>query len=71
MEAPLTGGLCDQQRVNQETSDKFRCVRLIEWSSEWLTAVVDLMVDFDVGSRVEVSRWKSLRQRRRIGVSID
>ena len=71
MEAPLTGGLCDQQRVNQGTSDKFRCVRLIEWSAEWLTAVVDSMVDFDVGSRVEVSRWKSLRQRRRIGLSID
>ena len=40
-------------------------------SAEWLTAVVDSMVDFDVGSRVEVSRWKSLRHRRRIGLSID
>ena len=46
-------------------------MRLIEWSAEWLIAVVDSMVDFDVGSRVEVSRWKSLRQRRRIGLSID
>ena len=50
----------------RERVDEFREHMIYECRSLSKTSV-----DFDVGSRVEVSRWKSLILRRRIGLSID
>ena len=50
----------------RERVDEFREHMIYECRSLSTTSV-----HFDVGSRVEVPRWKSLRQRRRIGLSID